>query len=77
MPSISISKSVWIDTEVDVDIDDFSDADLVAEVRKRDITLMDDGDPHFAIRDAFKLGRDALALELSRAMICDMFGVVL
>lgn len=77
MAMLSISKMVYIDTEVDVDLDDFSDEDLRAELDQRGLAPVEDGSVFHAIRDALKLDNHVLALNLTRAAICEMFGCVL
>lgn len=75
------TATINVDVDIDVDLDVFSDDDLIAEMKSRGLDAtgeeFDEDHPMLAIRDAFKLGRDALALELTRAMVCDRMGVIL
>jgi hypothetical protein len=77
MTTKPISKCVSVDVNIDVDLDDFETEDLIDELQSRNINVVGDGSPLHAIADAFRLGRDALATELARAMCCDQLGVIL
>ena len=77
MTTKTVSRCVSVDVDVDVDLGDFETEDLIAELKSRDVNVVGDGDPLHAIADAFRLGRDALATELARAMCCDQLGVIL
>lgn len=82
MTSISISKC--IDIDVDVDLGDFQTKDLQDELTKRKVGTADtqkqNGDePHplTEIYYALKFGLDQRAMDLTRAFVSDAMGVVL
>ncbi len=69
--------------EIEVDIDDFSSEEIVAEVKKRGLVTgipRLDGEERHPLHDvyyALKYGSDADALVLMRNFLCDELGVVL
>lgn len=70
--SITIVK----DIEIDVELSEFSDDDLIAELKERDFWIEDDIDLK-SILDALKLNQEDKALQLMRTFLSNKYGVVL
>lgn len=72
-----------VDIEVEVDIDDFSDEDIIDEAEARGLATSIpplNSEKHHPLHDvyyALKYGSDADALVLMRNFLCDELGVVL
>lgn len=76
-------KTMCVDVEIDVDLNDFTVEQLRDELAKRDMPSgvpplnTEEHHPLHEIYYAFKFGLDQKAAELARAYICDELGVVL
>ena len=42
MPTITVSKEVWVEVDVDVDLEDFDDEDLIEELEERGYAIAKD-----------------------------------
>lgn len=76
MPTITTT------VDVDVEMDDFSDDDLLDEIASRgleEVPSLKSGNAHpvHEIYYAFKFGLDEKATELARKYVCEVLGVIL
>lgn len=73
----TITKTVDVDVRVDIDLDDFSTEELIDELEARGANSVDHKAKMLEIYEAFHQGRDAEAVALTKAYVCDELGRVL
>lgn len=66
-----------VTVDVDVDLDEFSDEDIKAEAKERGLLDYDACDDIVEMFYAFKLGKDARAIELAKNIAQDATGKIL
>jgi hypothetical protein len=76
---MAITKTIYTDVEVDIDLEDFSDDEILAEAEKRnlDFDRVDLEEDITAMFEAFYIGKTEQAIELARKVAQDVTGRLL